>query len=392
MGRSILKYIAIIALGLGVFLAAKYLDSNPRNVVQETVPVQTHVWQETVEEESVPETTAPEQEPETTEPEAAEAAAEETAPGASEPEQQRFVLTFAGDCVLGSYPAIADADTSFKAVVGEDYGYPFRNVREWFDNDDFTMINLECVLSDTGFVAAGKYSYRGPEENVKILTESSVECVTIANDHTRDYGAVGYQKTRKVLQDALISDVERDQSSLITLENGLTIGIYGVVHYDIRANKMKQEIAALREKGADVVIFAPHWGFEYSYVPKKEDKQLAYMAIDAGADIVYGTHPRVLQPVEKYGDGIIFYSLGSFCNGTSITPKDLDTALVQVELLRQEDGTIKLGEWSAVPCCVSSGGSQNNFQPTPYEKDSEGFQRVMTKLSGKWPYAHLETT
>ena len=102
--------------------------------------------------------------------------------------------------------------------------------------------------------------------------------------------------------------------------------------------------------------------------------------IDAGADIVWGSHPHVLQAMEEYNGGKIFYSLGNFSFGGNIYPDDYDSALIQQEIIRQPDGSICLGETIVVPVCVSSIPDRNNFQPTPYEEGSEGYQRVLEKL------------
>ena len=139
---------------------------------EETVPVETT-------EATVPPTTlSPETEPPATEPE----------PSETEPPEEYFYLTFAGDCTFGGEPVIYYAPWGFLNTVGEDYGWPFRNVMEWFGNDDFTMVNLEGVLCDSGNPVDKKFTFRGPTAFVNILTQNSVEAVTLANNHSMDYG------------------------------------------------------------------------------------------------------------------------------------------------------------------------------------------------------------
>jgi len=396
MIRTVLKYLALVVLGIIVFLGANYLDDNPRVDISAPQPEQTLAWQETAETAEAAETTEadiPEAtdaaEPETTELAQTETAPAGTAPEETEPGQQRFVLTLVGDCTLGGDPSFAHADRGFTPVVGEDYGYPFRNVLAQFEQDDFTLLNLECAMTDTGYPMGEIYSFRASESYVNILTENSVECVSLANNHTKDYGNTGYRRTRSVLETAGVPYVERDASRIITLDSGLTIGLYGAVYYDLNTTRIRREITALKDSGADVVIFVAHWGFEGNYKPRQQEIKLAHAAIDAGADIVYGTHPHVLQPVETYGDGVIFYSLANFCFGGNIYPKDMDTAMIRVEILREEDGSVRLGEWTAIPCSVSSEEDWNNYQPTPYAEGSEGYERVMSKLSGTWKIDHL---
>jgi poly-gamma-glutamate synthesis protein (capsule biosynthesis protein) len=147
---------------------------------------------------------------------------------------------------------------------------------------------------------------------------------------------------------------------------------------------MEQEIRALRDKGAEIVVASIHWGVEGSYRPQKGQNNYAYAAIDAGADIVYGHHPHVLQPIEEYNDGIIYYSLGNFSFGGHHWPRDLDSAMLQQEIIRDPDGTVSLGELTIIPVSCSSLPAQNNFQPTPYEEGSDEYNRVISKLDGSF--------
>lgn len=303
-----------------------------------------------------------------------------TEPPQTEPPEERFLLTFVGDCTLGANPVNYFAGVGFIKTVGEDYAYPFRNVISFFENDDFTMVNLEGALCDGGSPAQKKYNFRGPTAYIDILTENSVEAVNLANNHTLDYGQGGYDSTVAVLEEAGIPYVERDRSALVTTESGLTIGLYGSMFCYFDMDTMAADLADLRERGADVIIFATHWGAEYTYRPSTEQVRVAHAAIDAGADIVYGTHPHVLQPIEEYNGGIIYYSLGNFCFGGNSCPDDFDTALLQQEVIRDGSGSVRLGELTIVPASVSSISGRNNYQPTPYECGTEGYDRVLKKL------------
>ena len=367
MIRTILKYLAPMLLGIAVFLAALYLDSTPRIYVEDAWP--TEAWQ------------SPD--------DAAETEPTKTAPPETEPQEERFTLTFLGDCTLGCHTAHTHAGYGFLLTVGQDYAYPFRNVAEYLKNDDFTLANLEGTLCDTGSPVGMRYSFRGPVDYVNMLTENSIEAVSLANNHANDYGPSGYAQTKEVLEDAEVSYVERDSSTLIPLENGLTIGLYAAVYHGFDEADMVSEIAALREAGADLVIFVPHWGDEGSYDQKQEQIDLGHKAIDAGADIVCGSHPHVLQPIEEYNGGLIYYSLGNFSFGGNGYPKDYDSALLRQEIIRDQDG-VRLGRLQIVPVNVSSVADRNNFQPTPYEEGTQEYHRVMSKLDGSFSGPNLK--
>ena len=337
---------------------------------------------------AVPETTTPETAAvETTVP-ATEPTTEPTTV-ATEPPEEHFLLTFVGDCTFGANPTNTYAGVGFVKTIGEDYRYPFRNVIEWFENDECTFLNLEGPLTDVGNPMQKKHAFRGPTAYISIITENSVEAVSIANNHTMDYGLKGYESTVATLQNAGIPFVERDKSCVFTTESGLKIGLYGAVYYVLDEEAIVAGISALKDQDCDLIIFAPHWGVEGTYHPTAQQTRLGYAAIDAGADIVWGSHPHVLQPVEGYNGGIIYYSLGNFSFGGNGYPRDYDTALLQQEVIRAADGTVTLGELTILPANVSSVSDRNNYQPTPYELDTNGYSRVLQKLDGSWTGANL---
>ena len=392
MGRNILKILLVICCALllaeVIFLGVNlYRDSQSQPdstlpTTPESNPTQT-TGETTEAPAAVPETTA---------------APTETEPMETGPQEIRYTLTFAGDCTLASDPGNFASPYGFIETVGTDYGYPFRNVAEYFENDDFTIINLESVLADGGYSADKLFTFRGPTAYTEIMTGSSVEAVTLANNHTGDYGKEGYDSTIQALTGAEIWFVEENKTTLVTTESGLTIGLYADA-FTFNTGDIQKNVKSLRDQGAEIVICAFHWGTEGSYRATADQKKFAHAAIDAGADIVYGHHPHVLQPMEEYNGGYIFYSLGNFSFGGNHFPRDMDSALIQLEVIRDEDGSISLGELTIVPVSVSSMAVQNNFQPTPYEPGSDEYDRAMSKLDGTFTgpdlvvnYDHLKPT
>lgn len=362
--RALILLLSLCCLLSSLSGCAKYPRPKPE---LPTLPLETQ--QPSVPVETEPQTLPPATEPTETEP----------PPPETEPQPEQFVITMVGDCTFGTHPWVYYADLGFIKTIGEDYKYPFRNVIEYFENDDLTLANLEGPLTDEGIPMEKAHPFHGPTAYVNILTENSVEAVSLANNHTMDYFQVGYNNTLSTLQNAGVSYVEKDGTLLIELESGLTVGIYGVC-FAININDMTQAIADMKAQGAEFIIIAAHWGVEGSYQPTKEQIQLAHDAIDAGANLFWGSHPHVLQPVERYHDGVICYSLGNFSFGGNTAPDDFDTALIQQTVLRYPDGTIVLGDTTAIPASVSSKEKVNNYQPTPYPANSPEYDRVMKKL------------
>ena len=311
-----------------------------------------------------------------------------TEPPVTEPKEQHYILSFAGDCTLGSTSKNWNNSNHFIQTIGENYDYPFANVRKYFDNDDFTLINLEGPLTDSSSGAQSKtFAFRGPTAYTRIMTGSSVEAVTLANNHAEDYGKAGYESTTNALKEAGITYVEKDGTAMYTTQRGLKIGLYAAA-FSFDTADMKKDIAALRDAGAEIVICAFHWGEEGVYRADANQQKVAKAAIDAGADIVYGHHPHVLQKIEQYNGGYIFYSLGNFSFGGAALPGDYDTALLQLDVVRDENGQVSLGELTIIPCSISSVSSQNNFQPTPLEA-GKAYDRILSKLDGSFKGANL---
>ena len=299
----------------------------------------------------------------------------------AEPQPTVYTLSFAGDCTLANFKDDYGSEYSFMGVVGDNYEYPFAKVQQWFATDDFTLVNFEGTLTNHTVATEKTFNFHAPPEYAAILTAGSVECVNISNNHTYDYGQIGYADTVTALTDEGISYVETNGTCLYTTESGLTIGVYANQFY-FSVEDMQEAVASLRDSGAEIVICSFHWGTEMEYSPNENQVYYAHAAINAGADIVFGHHPHVLQPIEEYNGGIIFYSLGNFSFGGNRWPSDRDSAVLQQEVIREVDGTVCLGQLNIIPVSISGNASWNDYQPTPLEKESEAYNRVLYKLTG----------
>lgn len=301
----------------------------------------------------------------------------ETPEPTPEPEPEDFTLSFVGDCVLSDI----DGWTNFSSVVGDDYHYPFAATADYFQNDEFTMANLECPLADTGVKDYTRYyAFRGKPDYVNILTQGGVDFVMTSNNHTNDYGEEAKEQTLLVLDGAGLGHAGQDETTVFTTKNGLRIGVYCA--YEPKLNLTTTAVANLLEQDCDLVIVSVHWGTEYTYHPADEQVELAHAAVDAGADLVIGTHPHVLQPMEVYSGSYIFYSLGNWVFGGNTEPYDGDTAIAQVHVRRLADGTVAILGYSLIPCAMSGSLPKNDYQPVPYAEGSEDYDRALSKLLG----------
>lgn len=323
---------------------------------------------------------------ETTVPPETTAATTEATEPTTKPLTEEFVLSFAGDCTF--------AMSGFVNAVGEDYGYPFRDVQDYFGTDDCTFINLECALSDRGAKLDKLFTFRGSPAYINILTQGSVEYASVVNNHSMDYGQVAYDDTMALLDEAGVYYAEADKTVLFETQRGLKIGVLAL-YFPQKTDGIAESIKALREAGAELVIVCVHWGEEYHFKPNELQISVGHYAIDNGADIVYGQHPHVLQPVEEYNGGMIYYSLANFSFGGNPMPGDMDTAILQQKVIREADGTIRLGGLVKIPCYVSgTPKTGNDYQPMPMdpERDAEAYDRVLRKLSGEYELDKLHVS
>jgi len=180
--------------------------------------------------------------------------------------REYFNITMVGDCTLASDKSNYGGWHTFVGVVGDDYDYPFANVRPIFEEDEFTIINLECNLTDNAIYSNMYFSFRGPTAYTQIMSGSSVEMASYANNHIVDYGQTGYDETVAALEADGISYVERDSSTVYETENGIVIGVYAGMFWGFDENDLVAEIQEL-DKTCDIVIASLHWGNEGQYRP-----------------------------------------------------------------------------------------------------------------------------
>lgn len=272
-----------------------------------------------------------------------------------------------GDCTLGTDENF-NTDTNFNAFEAVNgHSYFFANVKSILEEDDATFANLEGTFTDSTAREAKEYAFKGDTSYTEILKEGSVDVVTLANNHSSDYGAESLTDTQNALREAGI-DYCMNDTIVVKEVNGIKTGFIGIYVLNdgmAREEEVRSTIAAAKAQGAQLVIVAFHWGAEKATQPDETQQALAHIAIDCGADLVVGHHPHVLQGVEKYKGKYIAYSLGNFCFGGNSTPSDMTTMIFQQTFSVTRDGVEVDDGVKVIPCSISSTSGYNNYQPTP---------------------------
>lgn len=290
-----------------------------------------------------------------------------------DPEAEYFTFNFVGDNTL--------AGIGYESTTGGNADYPYANTKEFLDGAEFNFANLECIYSDAPLYSDTLFHFKSPTKNTAMLTWAGIDFVTTANNHTLDYGQRGLDDTVSALEDAGIAYGLDGKTAVFETENGIKIGIYCGFQY-VTERGVVSAINSLKSENVDLIMCAFHWGTEGAYHPTAMQTSLAHAAIDAGADFVYGSHPHVLQPFEEYNGGYIIYSLANWSFGGNSRPADMDTAIVQLTVMRSPEGKVSIAGYKLIPCCVSSVTSYNDYCPTPYEKGTADYDRCMSKLLG----------
>ena len=287
-------------------------------------------------------------------------------------------VTFAGDCTLCSD---ARNYNHFEAVVKKRWDYPFKNCKKIFKNDDLTLVNCEMAITNSKKHAKKAFVFAMKPEGTKYFTHAGIEAVNLANNHTLDFGASGLKDTRRNLTKAGILWSDTSNYSIFTAKNGVKIGMCGYTSTG-GLSKTYKLIKALRNKGCQIVIVSCHWGIEATYKQTKSQENRGHALINHGADIVVGTHPHRLQPIEVYKGKYILYSIGNFCFGGNSNPSDPDSVIIQCTFVMDETGK-KVADYrlNVIPYSLRGTKRGNDYCPKPYTFESKAYDRVMARLN-----------
>ena len=263
---------------------------------------------------------------------------QEAQPVEEETWPKTFTITLAGDTTLGSTDDLRKRDDCFENVAEQKgYGWFLSGVSDLFESDDMTLVNFEGTLTEETQKKEKKFNFRGPAEYTDILTLGGVEAANIANNHTLDYGEAGREDTIKNLENAGI--IVSGGGTLGVFEHrGVKVGMTGYCFpYSNGKKDITKDVRALRGMGCQIVIASFHWGSEYREDFTAEQRNIGRAAIKAGADIVVGHHPHIVQGIESYEDTYILYSLGNFVFGGNVDPSDRDAYAARLTFTVYED-------------------------------------------------------
>jgi poly-gamma-glutamate capsule biosynthesis protein CapA/YwtB (metallophosphatase superfamily) len=275
-------------------------------------------------------------------------------------------LAFTGDIMLGRSLAERIRSGGGDAI--------FASVEPVLQSSDLVVGNLECAIGEGGKRAPKAFTFLAPPQAAALLFSAGFDLVSLANNHSMDYGLDVFDQTRALLSENRIhfagagANAVEAHSPVVFSVGGWEIALLAYVEvpmeystqFDARIweagpekpgvawaedGKIQEDLLATETADFTIVLF--HFGTEGSEMPDKRQVQLARMAIDYGADLVVGTHPHVLQEMERYKDRWIFYSLGNFVFD-GFEGKSNRSAILRTTLLPGRDPEYSLVELTII--------------------------------------------
>jgi poly-gamma-glutamate capsule biosynthesis protein CapA/YwtB (metallophosphatase superfamily) len=254
-------------------------------------------------------------------------------------------------------------------LTSQGLDYPFGHVSEIFKSADLSFVNLECCISSQGAPVAGKeFCFEGPADSAAALSSGGVRVVSLANNHSKDYGTNAFLDTMVHLKESGVAwcgagnNADEAYAPTVLDARGKKVAFVaftGVIPDGWPATAQNPGCATITDRDrvastisearskADYVVASFHWGIELATSPNSEQRDLAHLAVDSGADFVIGHHPHVVQGFEVYKNKLIAYSLGNYVFSP---PREISAKTLTVVALMGPNGLIQA---KLVPTAIS---------------------------------------
>jgi len=282
-------------------------------------------------------------------------------------------MVFVGDIML---------DRGTRTTI-EKYGtdYLFGDTKSIFGESDFTIANFESTACDTSLLPQKKlYTFRARAEWISALPRNGVTHVSVANNHSLDYGEEGFRQTIDNIKSSGLNLLTYCDSIPTVCENGgsrIAIFSTNFLAKSSCSSCGEDEVSLIRHiknykavNPATLVVVFIHWGTEMQSIPTARQVRQAHEIVDAGADAIVGHHPHVVQTLEVFKGRYIFYSLGNFIFDFSKAPGNKGL-ITQFSI---SNGSIQSVE--AIPYSI------RKSKPTPMDEASaEMFMQTIQQLS-----------
>lgn len=276
------------------------------------------------------------------------------------------------------------------------YDHLFKNVKEQMKAADISLVNQEVILGGTELGISSYPNFNAPQELGDSLVNSGFNTILHATNHTLDQGEKGVNNALDFWEEKHpnttilgIHESQEEKDELYIFEKrGFKIAILNYTYgtngmpvpedrpylIDLMDKEQMEEDLKKANEMADYVIVCPHWGTEYVFEATEEQKEWTQFFLQQGVDLVIGTHPHVIEPVEWVEDGenkmLVFYSLGNFTSCQDSWYKMLG-AMANVKLLKDADGNVTVTEYGVEPLVthIASGTDYTTYYLKDYTEE-----------------------
>ena len=335
-------------------------------------------------------------------------------------EDQHFSMSVIGDimCHNSQYK-----DAYISSTGTYDFSYVFEDIKSYISDTDISIGNLETTFAGKARGYSNYPQFNTPEQLAYNLKDLGIDVVSTANNHSMDTYFSGIVSTLNYLDDAGISHVgtnaiAEDQSKILIKDvNGIKVAFlaftYGTNGISIPSDKsfavnliddnfILSQISLAKEQHPDLICASMHWGYEYHTKQSAEQERLADLLFKNGVDVILGSHPHVLQPMEKrtvtLEDGstkncFVIYSLGNFMSGQTITNTQNSIILNMNFTKNGESGKTTIDSVSYVPIYMyrAPSGNTKRYRVLDIEKTIQDYDSGINKSINQATYSTLKT-
>lgn len=308
------------------------------------------------------------------------------------------------------------------ALPGEEWDFTplFGPVQPWIEGADLAMANLETTLTGKDYPWSGYPSFNTPPEFARDLKRVGFDLITHANNHSLDYGEVGLVKTSEALERYGLPHTgtartaeEREQIPVVEVTPGIQLAMLAYTYGTngiplphpwsvnmLDPERMAADIRRARQlPGVDLVAVALHMGDEYAREPNAEQQAYVKLATEAGADLILGNHPHVIQPIElrqvkdAFGRELpraVIFSLGNFISNQEGLPREAGLMLL-IDVVK-EQGVTRVERVAFLPTWVHPyrvNGSKR-YRVVAVEKAMRDFETGADPLVTEADYQRLK--
>lgn len=308
---------------------------------------------------------------------------ETSAPVAEQPKDITINMTVIGDIMCHSSNFEDAYDSENKTY---DFSYVFTDIKDYIKTADIAIGNLETTFSGSDIGYSGYPTFNTPEQLAQNLVDLGIDVVSTANNHSLDKRYNGLVSTLDELDKVGLAHTgtyrsKEDQDTIITKNvNGITIAFLSFTYGTngipvpngkeycinlIDENLMLDQISKAKALNPDLICVSMHWGEEYKLKQNKNQEKLADFLFKNGVDIILGSHPHVLEPMERrtitlddgsVKDGFLIYSLGNFMSG-QVIENTMNTIILQLKITKHPDNSISIDSVKYIPIFMYNKGA-----------------------------------